>query len=354
MNPTKLHLFDPISDIGLTPWFETDDTGALVPFLKGDITNPFTHTALVTLAECDAACLPNNIRRPLTEIEQEYVRACADQCEQAGKPLLMFACGDLTDRITFDSRAYVLRYSVYKSEMRASDIVIPTLTNDPLKSTLSIRPKQEVPLVSFCGQGGYQTKTQWLKFYVKTARYQILGLIRPRARARILGVYWRRIMMTACLRSKLVRTNFIIRRSFSGAVRTIELDPEQAHTEFVNSIIESDFVLAPKGDGNYSNRFLEALALGRIPVLLDTDTVLPLENDLIYGPYIVRIPMNDADKTPRYIRAWYDALSEEEWKSIQVRARELFETRLRFDSFFSYFFSSVLPVLPPDACEYRP
>ena len=110
-------------------------------------------------------------------------------------------------------------------------------------------------------------------------------------------------------------------------------------------MVDADFVLAPKGDGNYSNRFLEALSLGRIPVLIDTDVVLSLENEIPYEKIMVRIPMNRVGKTPEYIRTYYDALSEEEWKERQKLAREIFNAKLKQDVFFRNFFEHQLPVL---------
>ncbi|TSC71441.1 MAG: Exostosin family protein, partial [Parcubacteria group bacterium Gr01-1014_48] len=143
----------------------------------------------------------------------------------------------------------------------------------------------------------------------------------------------------ACKKSNLVNTHFIVRRTFSGLRRTIEVDPKVARKEYLDSITEADFVLAPKGDGNYSNRFLKTLAFGRIPVLVDTDVVLPLEDIIDYSKIVVRVPMEHVHDTPRYIREFYDALSEQEWRERQHMARKAFEEYLRQDSFFRYFFT---------------
>ena len=149
--------------------------------------------------------------------------------------------------------------------------------------------------------------------------------------------------MKVLQRSSYVRTNFIIRRSFSGAVRTIELSPENARKEFIDSIVDSDFVLTPKGDGNYSNRFLETLSLGRIPILIDTDTPLPGENSIPYEKIIVRVPMQEVEKTAEYVRRFYEALTDEEWKERQNLAHQIFETYLKQDVFFRNFFNDNYP-----------
>lgn len=288
--------------------------------------------------EARAIVLPNNFTFINAEVEQ-YIARYANEAEKLGIPLFIFSCGDFTDTLAFDSRAYVFRVSLYGSTKGVRDISIPTLTEDLGAEGITFRNKSDVPVVSFCGQAGYQTRVQWVKYYIKVFVRLAAATIKPSLRARLIGVYWRRKVLVACRNSTLVRTLFIMRNSFSGARRTIELDPKVARSEFIQSIKDADFVLAPKGDGNYSNRFLEALSLGRIPVLLDTDMVLTLEETIDYSKVIVRVPMGRVDDTPRYVREFYDALTEKEWQERQKLARETFEKYLRQDSFFTYFFT---------------
>jgi len=304
-----------------------------------------TGVSYMSAEEAQAIVLPNTFQIADEKV-QAYVKKYADLGEKSGLPVFVFSFGDLNDQVRFDPRVYVFRQSVYRSTMQPQDIVVPTITEDNAKEGIVLRQKQKVPVVSFCGQGDYQTFLQQVKYHFKVWRWTLAALFNPPLRARIIGVYWRKKMMHACEASALVVTNFIVRKSFSGAHRTIELDPAQARKEYLDSIIHSDFVLAPKGDGNYSNRFLKTLCMGRIPVLPDTDTVLPLEDSIDYDSIIVRIPMDKIKDTPTLVRQWYDARASAEWQAAQHKAREVFETRLRFDSFFDYFFTEVLPDLP--------
>ena len=232
----------------------------------------------------------------------------------------------------FDRRVRVFKLSGYKSSVGPRDIIVPTTVREFDPQMLALRDKRALPVVSFCGQAGYQTPVQWLKYYLKV-------LLHSAAPERRLGTYWRRAALRALKRSPLVATNFIIRRSFSGAARTIELPPAKARAQFIDSIVGSDFVLAPKGDGNYSNRFIEALALGRIPVLIDTYVALPLQEVVPYDKIMVRVPMREVARAAQYVRGFYDALDEEGWKDRQRLARSVFERYLRQSSFFGYYFT---------------
>ena len=327
-------------------WFKYPEGKGSILYNKHLPQNFFEHdVAYVEAGQAQAIVLPNTFATSTNDI-QAYVKKYADLGQELDIPVFIFSFGDLNDQVRFDPRAYVFRQSVYRTTMAVQDIVVPTITEDNATAGIVLRPKQAVPVVSFCGQGDYQTLMQQVKYHLKVWQRMLAGIGNPHLRARIIGVYWRKKMMQACEASALVMTNFIVRKSFSGAHRTIELDPAQARREYLDSIVNSDFVLAPKGDGNYSNRFLKTLCMGRIPVLPDTDVVLPLEGHIDYDKLMVRVPMDNIKDTPKLVREWYDAHTEDEWQAAQHAAREVFETKLRFDSFFNYFFTEVLPTLP--------
>ncbi|MDE1924836.1 MAG: exostosin family protein [Patescibacteria group bacterium] len=291
------------------------------------------------VAQASAIVLPNNFKT-LDSRSREYIARYAALAHERRLPIFAFSMGDFTDRLVFDSRVQVFVTSVYRSMLQKNQILTPTLTEDLGAGGVAVRQKSDLPVVSFCGQAGYKTARQWIGYVLKNLYFEVRGFLNAPERAHKLGVYWRRNMMRACAASPLVRTRFIVRRSFSGVLRTIELDPAQARKEFVDSIRESDFVLAPKGDGNYSNRFLEVLSLGRIPVVADTDIVLPFEDIIAYAKIVVRVPMERVAETPRSVHEFYESLSEREWQERQMLACETFEKYLRQDSFFEQFFNS--------------
>lgn len=285
-----------------------------------------------------AIVLPNNFKKSDPEAGA-YIKKYADVGECLGIPVCLFSLGDFTDHLRFDSRVMVITSSVYRSQMPPNAVVMPALTEDNAKGGIVLRAKSGTPQVSFCGMGGFSSWKGWAKYYVKNFLYDFEGIAKPALRARKIGVYWRIKMMQACAASTLVTTHFIVRKTFSGNRKTIELDPAVARKEYLESISNSDFVLAPKGDGNYSNRFIKTLCMGRIPVVVDTDIVLPFEDIIDYSKISVRVPMQKVGDTPRLVRAFYDALTEGEWQARQQLARETFEKYLRIDSFFATFFS---------------
>src|SRR3989344_707736 len=333
----RLYIPEPLADVPVAHWFEplpehVNYTKELPPnFFETEVER------VSDVSKAGAIVLPNNFKKPLTPEARAYVKRYADLGERKGKPVCAFSLGDFTDGVLFDPRVYVLRFSLYTDTAGPRDISIPGLTEDNAKSGITVRSKQERPLVSFCGMGDLPGWRSWL-LHMKNLGFEARALLNKHWRARKLGVYWRQVAMRACSRSPLVDTHFIVRKTFSGSSRTIELDPAQARTEYLDSIINSDFVIAPKGDGNYSNRFFKTLCLGRIPVLTDTNVVLPLEDVIDYALIAVRVPMDRVRETPAYIREFYDALTNEEWEQRQRLARATLEKYLRQDSFLRPFF----------------
>ncbi len=338
MDKISLYIPEPLLGVELAAWFKPLPEGLL--YKKELPPNFFAQEIerVPNAAHARAIVLPNNFKSADSRID-EYVRRYADMAEEHHIPIYCFSLGDFTDKTRFDPRVRVFRHSIYRSQMRPQDISIPALTEDNAKEGILVRKKQRVPRVSFCGMGDLPTWQARAKYLAKIVFYECASLFDRNARAKKLGVYWRRAAMRACEMSPLVETHFIVRKTFSGHRKSIELDPAVARREYLESIIDSDFVLAPKGDGNYSNRFFKTLCMGRIPVVTDTDIVLPLEDVIAYEKIMVRVPMDRVHETPRYIREFYDALDEGEYERRQHLARETFEKYLRVDSFFRFFFT---------------
>jgi hypothetical protein len=74
---------------------------------------------------------------------------------------------------------------------------------------------------------------------------------------------------------------YIIRNSFMGG------DPynKNVKMDFEQNMMNTHFNVCNRGAGNFSIRFYQTLAAGRIPVVLNTDMVLPL--DIEWSQYIV-------------------------------------------------------------------
>jgi hypothetical protein len=97
--------------------------------------------------------------------------------------------------------------------------------------------------------------------------------------------------------------------------------------EFLDIMRNNVYQLCCRGGGNFSHRFYETLACGRIPVLVDTDIPLPdIGED--WTNYIVMA--DDVDVLPVKLLEWHN---NHDVVDMQVRCRRLWEQRLTFKGF---------------------
>lgn len=266
---------------------------------------------------------------------QDYIGRLAMQAENFSKKIIIIFPGDLDEEVNI-SNAIIFRNSKYKSTLRPNEVIIPGFADDLLVGReLSIRKKGPRPVVGFCGWAGFISFDKYFRYLVKIFISKVKSVVGDSgALVRRQGLWFRRRAIKVLSRSFLVVTNFIIRRSYSGTNKTAELDLKQARSEYIGNMIESDFILCAKGDGNFSVRFFEALSLGRIPLLIDTDCPLPLEQLINYDDFIVRVDYRDMNQLAVVAAEKYQAWSEEDYEVKQRRARDVFEQQLQINKFF--------------------
>lgn len=303
--------------------------------LPGDF--KFTSFEFVeNVADADFVLLPQSLRKD-TPKWQAYFATQKAFAARHKKELVLFIGTDHAHRMHVDG-AIVFKGSAYASRMHENEIVSVPYAEDLSQSIPPpLREKSAKPVISFCGYAGFPDIKTHAKYLIKNVLIDVVSriIVNPEFRVFKRGIYFRRTAIRALQGSERVETSFIIRDSFSGNTATTRLNPQEARKEYIENMINSDFVLCPKGDGNYSVRFYEALSLGRIPILIDTDMVLPLEKTLDYSRFILRVPHTEISQIASIVADFYASIPNEEFAAMQIAAREIFAKYLRYDSFFN-------------------
>lgn len=296
-----------------------------------------SYTLVPTVAEADFVVIPQSIRSLDSNTERYLDTVCAD-AHKAGKKVIAFITGDYANRVHVERQGVIVfKGFEYRKSRTPNEVVFAPFVEDLGSEVgVSLRTKGKKPVVSFCGYAGFPTVQAEVKHHVENILQDLLGKSEYKR-----GVYFRRKGMDSLSHDQRVETHFIVRKFFSGNLTTASASPETLRSEFVQSIVESDFVLCPKGDGNYSSRFYETLSLGRIPILIDTDMVLPFESVVDYSRVVVRVPFTDIKHIGEYVVRFYESLSEHEFLARQEEARQVFRGYLRFDAYFN----KALPLL---------
>lgn len=342
---------------------KTNPTPLLFPFLGPTLkgTTPFVSAVfnkinydrhylslVANIKEADCLLLPKNYwmaKKYHPGLVENYIH----QAKLFKKPLLIDAYGDSTQSIDIPN-TIILRTSLYRETKKPNEIVIPAYTQDLLKDYCNGRLKfkkwQPIPTVGFVGWGKAQWRTNpkiWLK--------QKLVSLEPSTE----GLILRQKFLETLENESGLKTNFIYRDNYSGHTHTLKGEISKLRQAFVDNILANDYTVCVRGAGNYSYRFYETLSLGRTPIILDTDVVLPLENKINYHDFCLFLKISQIDEAGKILAAFHQSLSPKKFLKMQQQARQAFAQKLRLDSFTKYLVSQIVETVDikykkPPAC----
>lgn len=297
--------------------------------------------------DADYLLIPHNFRKYRNN--KKYIQHFIDISKDLDKKILIFADGDKQVKVDVPN-SVIFSSSCYRSDKQDNEIVIPTYAEDlGMLYGVEMREKAESnkPIIGFCGWAGFSNSKQSFKTRIKDILVVIKSILsgKKNIAVRKNGVFMREKILAILSKTPEIVTNFIIRTSFSSSEDTIELDPQRAREQYVSVLKKSDIALSVRGDGNYSIRFYEILSLGRIPLLIDTDAPLPLEKYIPYNDFVIRVPLSDVNNIGKYIERFWDSITNEEFIVMQKKAREAFETYLKFDTFLIFVLDNLEEVL---------
>jgi len=146
-------------------------------------------------------------------------------------------------------------------------------------------------------------------------------------------------VLDAFEQSREVETRYVLRTKYRAGVHTDDRNnpAQQQRREFLDNVLGTDYTVCVRGGGNFSIRFYEALALGRIPAFIDTDCVLPYHDIVDWRQYIPWIDEAQVPNAGRILAAFHARMSPAEFREHQVECRRIWEDRLTPDGFYGHF-----------------
>jgi len=291
------------------------------------------------LRDADLLLIPHNYWNLKKNSPQLLTRILND-LKGFNKPVLVDAYGDTMDEVDIPN-SIVLRFAQYRDRLKENDIIVPAYIED-LGQSYGAEPIEYSPIPSV-GFVGWATLPFWkhIKTYIKEIPIYLLTKIFKKTGIYRKGVFLRGEIIKILKNSNKIKSNFIIRESFSGHKDTVSADPAKLREEFIENIINSNYSLCLKGDANQSTRFYEVLSLGRIPFYVDTDTVLPLEDKIDYKNFCVFIDYKDIRQAPDKLYKINKILDPKKYLKMQGMARDAYNKYLRIDSFTKYLMDEI-------------
>lgn len=241
----------------------------------------------------------------------------------------------------------VIREQGYRSQLNEKHQCIPVLIPDPLKKyyqTTQVfkRPYLVKPIVGFCGQADnrvFEALNERFKILVRNMLYYFK--IRFKTPHQLIATKQLRSKLVSILQdSPKIDANFIIRKAHRAGVEFLKTkDTHKTTLEFFDNIKNSDYVLCVRGVGNFSVRLYETLAMGRIPVFVNTDCMLPHDTFFNWKNHVVWIEYKDRHRIADIVAEFHANLNEESLNNYFAENRKLWENKLKLDSYFKTLFN---------------
>ena len=269
-------------------------------------------------------------------LERVYAKAAA-----AGKKVLLFDYTDYADRVPeLPSHAILFRVSIYRHHKRHNEIVMPYFVEHfGRRYGFTPKTRERTITVGYCGYSQFKSSIRKWRAYGKHILRRLILRLRfdrhPSVHTR--GIFWRQRAIRL-LQTSDVSCRFIVRPFYSGHRMSITLDAGDIRREYVENLRECDLALCVRGDDNASQRFFETLSSSRIPLFLDTDCVLPLEEIIDYDRLMLRISSERLETLSARVQSWQKNISSTDMLRIEQEARAVYDEYLRMDSFFSVVF----------------
>ncbi|MBD2429779.1 MULTISPECIES: exostosin domain-containing protein [Fischerella] len=258
--------------------------------------------------------------------------------KQAGKPIIIFYCGDRSHEHIPIQDAFIFRQSLIGARRQSKEFVMTALYEDLveyyLKNQLTIRQKQEKPIVGFDGcadQGNWSIKFKDL------IRQGAMLVTNGETFPPYEGHRLRNQALKYLSNSPLVETNFKIRDKMAFFEAKEPEEKLKVRLEYVQNMVESNYILCCRGRGNFSLRFYETLCCGRIPIFVDTDCVLPYDFKIDWKKYCVWVDSKDLPQIAEKVAEFHNNLSPEQFVELQYDCRQMWKDWLSYEGFFNNF-----------------
>jgi hypothetical protein len=263
------------------------------------------------------------------------------KCKEAGIPVASYIADDygVTPQV---KDIYIFRPSGYQSCRLPKQFSAPYFVNDYLqrrfhRTDIYLREKETTPMVGFCGQGKVSPIRNMAHLGVialNNMKFR-LGISQLEPQVWYPPVLRRTQALDILRKSARIKTNFIIRENYRGGAETKEA-LERTTQEFYDNLIHSDYILCIRGGGNFSVRLYETLMMGRIPLFINTDCILPFDHLIDWKKHLVWVEEKDMKYAPEILADFHHDLHPDDFKQLQLSNRKLWEDYLNTLAFFTH------------------
>jgi hypothetical protein len=296
------------------------------------------HYCLVdTIEICDYIIIPISIEYLRSNNHTDYIKSVIDNAKIVNKKVLLFSTGDFGTSIK-DQNIITIRLGGFKSKQYGKTYIMSPFVEDPYhKLNFSFNPlsKQVIPSLGFVGHsnaGIFKLAKEFLIF-LKGNLLRIIKKDCTDFQAFYPSSYFRAKYLSSIQQNKQIKANFVFRKKYRAGAISAE-SREKTTEEFFENITQNLYTFCMRGSGNFSVRFYETLAMGRIPVLLNTDCDLPFNNQINWEKHCLIIAESETKNISQEILTFHNNHDNVALEKIQIKNRKLWLDFFQKDNYF--------------------
>ncbi|WP_348810504.1 exostosin domain-containing protein [Flavobacterium maritimum] len=287
------------------------------------------------IEEADVILLPFPVNYYASQGKVNDLLLINQKCQKKSKRAFTYIQGDFGIAYPEFSNITYFRMGGFRSQLSENNKGFPVGLSDHFQGIYkqeSISPlaKRELAVVGFCGHATTSVSKrlkELAKCMKENGRRLFQNPFRKDWEPLFASAYERAKLLGYLEDSSLLKTNFIYRNQYRAGAQS-EAERNRTTLAYFDNISASDYVLCVRGAGNFSVRFYETLMMGKIPVFVNTDCLLPFEDQVNWKDHVVWVEWKDRKKIAQIVSDFHRNLSNEAFIQLQLNNRKLWKETL--------------------------
>ncbi len=275
--------------------------------------------------------IPSAINDYLKKQDLKKLREINDYRAKANIRAYGYISGDFGVHYKEFSHIFYFRMGGFRRQLPAQNVGFPILVGDQFKNMGCFAfAKAKLPTVGFCGHATKSTVKkykEYAKCLLENGRRFLSNPFGTTYEPLFASGYERAKLLALLEASDLVKTHFIYRDNYrANAVTHAQRDATTQ--EYFENMRHAAYVLCLRGVGNFSVRLYETLMMGKIPIFVDTDCILPFEDSINWKDHVVWVNWPDRKNIAEIVSNFHARISNDDFVQLQERNRQLWQERL--------------------------
>lgn len=233
----------------------------------------------------------------------------------------------------------VFRTSMIAGHTYMNEYSLPVLVDGRAFAEWEPAPYTSQPSIGFVGHAETNTYHRAISNRVESdvnqVGYEVIQSTNTLLRTPInIGLMLRSKAMDVLNGSSEIDTDFLTRDRYHNSNKPEDRLESRKH--FLEGLRRNPYSLCVRGAGNFSIRLYETLAAGRIPVILNTSLVLPLDHIIDWPQIGVWVELHQLQEMDKLILEFHDSLSGAEFRNKQLEIQKVWRDYLTPNNFWKH------------------